>query len=626
MGASARRIDWSLRAFLANPKTAKDAWDTIEAIFQDNKRTRVVALKGELRMIQMGDQTADEYFSNIDSIVTLLNDLGSDVSQDDVVTYAINGLSDKYGGGEGSLAQIIAHKEPFPDLSTVRSMVSTEEMRIRNKSHSLSVSTNSSAPQVLLTETPHRVQDTRTNKERDNRNNNKTEVCRNFGRGVCRWGATYRGLDLAAQQQLLSLLQAQNTLLAQYGLSTISIPRTPIGFNNSGQRIVPAQPSAQQLMTHGLTPNHRLYLPMKFKIQDANIVRSLWLFPALTNVDGSLNRYRRLGLVANGITQIKLDVKNAFLHGSLSETVYMLSTSGFSISVCILIMFAFYNDHFMGLNRPLGPGFSDLQPMLLGDSYTSGIFLSQQKYATEVLERAGMLTCNPCRTPIDMDSKLAAAGDPVSDPTLYRRLAGALQYLTFTRPDISFLSACGRSRTHEFGRTYVVKPKGKHLATIVWLHGLGDNGSSWSQLLETLPLPNIKWICPTSPSQPLTLFGGFPSNAWFDVSSDLSEDAKHDVAGLDASAAHVLSLLSTEPKDVVGLSGWLPCAKELVNKVEGDEAAARASSLPILLCHGKVDDVVLFRYGEKSAGRLTSCGFQDFTFKTYDLYVSFLSL
>ncbi|GJY14763.1 ribonuclease H-like domain-containing protein, partial [Tanacetum coccineum] len=61
------------------------------------------------------------------------------------------------------------------------------------------------------------------------------------------------------------------------------------------------------------------------------------------------------------------------------------------------------------------------------------------KYATEVLERAGMLTCNPCRTPVDTDSKLAAAGDPVSDPTLYRRLAGALQYLTFTRPDISYV-------------------------------------------------------------------------------------------------------------------------------------------------------------------------------------------
>ncbi|GJS16931.1 ribonuclease H-like domain-containing protein, partial [Tanacetum coccineum] len=59
-------------------------------------------------------------------------------------------------------------------------------------------------------------------------------------------------------------------------------------------------------------------------------------------------------------------------------------------------------------------------------------------YASELLERAGMLTCNPCRTQVDTDFKLSANGDPVSDPTLYRSLAGALQYLTFTRPDISY--------------------------------------------------------------------------------------------------------------------------------------------------------------------------------------------
>ena len=33
--------------------------------------------------------------------------------------------------------------------------------------------------------------------------------------------------------------------------------------------------------------------------------------------------------------------------------------------------------------------------------------------------------------------------------------------------------------TFEFGRTHVVRPKGKHQATIVWLHDLGDNGSRY---------------------------------------------------------------------------------------------------------------------------------------------------
>ncbi|GKF80137.1 ribonuclease H-like domain-containing protein, partial [Tanacetum coccineum] len=68
----------------------------------------------------------------------------------------------------------------------------------------------------------------------------------------------------------------------------------------------------------------------------------------------------------------------------------------------------------------------------------SRMFLSQQKYATEILERANMLTCNPCWTPIDNDSKLAADGDRVSNPTLYRSLTGDLQYLTFMRPYISY--------------------------------------------------------------------------------------------------------------------------------------------------------------------------------------------
>jgi hypothetical protein len=50
-----------------------------------------------------------------------------------------------------------------------------------------------------------------------------------------------------------------------------------------------------------------------------------------------------------------------------------------------------------------------------------------------------MTDCNPCSTPVDTQGKMSEAeGNPVSDPTAYRSLAGALQYLTFTRPDITY--------------------------------------------------------------------------------------------------------------------------------------------------------------------------------------------
>ncbi|GKD28215.1 ribonuclease H-like domain-containing protein [Tanacetum coccineum] len=50
-----------------------------------------------------------------------------------------------------------------------------------------------------------------------------------------------------------------------------------------------------------------------------------------------------------------------------------------------------------------------------------------------------MANCNPSRTPVDTESKLGDDGDSVSDPTLYQSLAGSLQYLTFTRPNISYV-------------------------------------------------------------------------------------------------------------------------------------------------------------------------------------------
>ncbi|GKC83550.1 uncharacterized mitochondrial protein-like protein [Tanacetum coccineum] len=66
------------------------------------------------------------------------------------------------------------------------------------------------------------------------------------------------------------------------------------------------------------------------------------------------------------------------------------------------------------------------------------LFLSQSSFSRDILARAGMSTCNSCTTPADTKSKLSSLGTPISDPTLYRSLAGALQYLTFSRLVISY--------------------------------------------------------------------------------------------------------------------------------------------------------------------------------------------
>ncbi|KAJ8422205.1 hypothetical protein Cgig2_014270 [Carnegiea gigantea] len=219
-------------------------------------------------------------------------------------------------------------------------------------------------------------------------------------------------------------------------------------------------------------------------------------------------------------------------------------------------------------------------------------------------------------------------------------------------------SGCQAGRkTYEFGRTYVVRPKGKHQATIVWLHGLGDNGGSWSQILETLPLPNVRaedlkfyhFVILTSsgfaqlllldPLAYLVVFHllhnepeiGHNVAAGFDV-ADLSEDSPDDEEGLDAAVAHVVNLLSTEPADIrLAVGGFSMGAatalhagacyvlgKKLSNKLSENEASNRAAALPILLCHGKADDVVRYKFGEKSSKVLSSSGFNNVTFKSYD--------
>ncbi|KAK1601808.1 hypothetical protein QYE76_048279 [Lolium multiflorum] len=73
---------------------------------------------------------------------------------------------------------------------------------------------------------------------------------------------------------------------------------------------------------------------------------------------------------------------------------------------------------------------------------SGSLLLRQRKYALELLARAGMLKCTPVTTPMASSERLCSTdGDPLSpeEATQYRSIVGGLQYLTMTRPDLSFV-------------------------------------------------------------------------------------------------------------------------------------------------------------------------------------------
>nr|GEU36261.1 ribonuclease H-like domain-containing protein [Tanacetum cinerariifolium] len=174
----------------------------------------------------------------------------------------------------------------------------------------------------------------------------------------------------------------------------------------------------------------------------------------------------------------QLDLNNAFLHGHLSKTVYMYQPPGvvdpnkpgyvchlqrsfktdsslfvFHRGSDIAYLLIYVDDIILTtlssafLQRIIAFLHSEFAMTDLGSlnhffgifaqRSASGLFLSQSKFGEEILERAHMQNCNPCRTPVDTESKLGSDDDPVIDQILYRSLAGALQYLIFTRPDLS---------------------------------------------------------------------------------------------------------------------------------------------------------------------------------------------
>ncbi|KAG7568161.1 Reverse transcriptase RNA-dependent DNA polymerase [Arabidopsis thaliana x Arabidopsis arenosa] len=83
-----------------------------------------------------------------------------------------------------------------------------------------------------------------------------------------------------------------------------------------------------------------------------------------------------------------------------------------------------------------------------------GMHLIQRRYVTDLLTRHNMLDAKPITTPLQAAPKLTlTSGNPLEDASQYCSLVGSLQYLAFTRPDISYavnrLSQFVHKPTHE---------------------------------------------------------------------------------------------------------------------------------------------------------------------------------
>ncbi|XP_021985143.1 uncharacterized mitochondrial protein AtMg00810-like [Helianthus annuus] len=124
------------------------------------------------------------------------------------------------------------------------------------------------------------------------------------------------------------------------------------------------------------------------------------------------------------------------------------------------------------------------------------MFLSQQAYARDIIHRAAMDTCKSVATPVDTNPKLGDTSVPIfNDPTLYRSLAGALQYLIFTRSDISYVLHQICMHMHSTSEAHWNALK----RIIRFLQGTSDFGLHLSpaSILSLLAYTDVDWAgCP----------------------------------------------------------------------------------------------------------------------------------
>ena len=173
---------------------------------------------------------------------------------------------------------------------------------------------------------------------------------------------------------------------------------------------------------------------------------------------------------------------------------------------------------------------------------------------------------------------------------------------------------------------------------VIWLHGLGADGHDFEPIVPQLLRPEwpaLRFVFPHAPVRPITLNGGLPMRAWYDIGGfDLSQ--KQDAAGIRASIVEVEQLIAREIERgvpasnivltgfsqggavalaaglrhpqalsaIVALSTYLPIAD-----ATADERSDANAATPIFMGHGAFDPVVPQYLGERSRDRLREWGY-----------------
>ena len=138
--------------------------------------------------------------------------------------------------------------------------------------------------------------------------------------------------------------------------------------------------------------------------------------------------------------------------------------------------------------------------------------------------------------------------------------------------------------------------------SIIWMHGLGADGSDFVPIVPELGLPDqpaLRFIFPHAPFRPVTCNGGYVMRAWYDIILLAPGTRQIDEAGLLESRAFVRQLIEREvargvpllarPQDEVGQVHHLGGAA-----VVADEAHDLGAGVPA----GEAEQVVRRGPGE----------------------------